>query len=288
MPHDDPANFEFTPDEMRAMGRDTLERVIAHIESLAVQPICSDLGTASTYRDMREPVPDAPSELGPLLDRLFDDWIPRSFTPSGPGYLAFIPGGGLFPAALADLIADTTNRFTGIWHAAPALVQLEANVLDWFRDWMGFPESTRGLLTTGGSMAPFNAILCARERLGPDIRRGVVCVSTEAHHSVRKAAKLAGIMLDRVRTVPVDDRAAIRVDALEEVVARDREAGMTPLLVASSAGTVKTGTIDPLTPSPTSVPARGCGTTSTARTARSFVSATPAGPVCTGSNGPIL
>jgi len=71
------------------------------------------------------------------------------FHDTRPGYLAYIPGGGLFPAALADLIADTTNRFTGIWHAAPALVQLEANVLDWFRTWMGFPPSTRGLLTTG-------------------------------------------------------------------------------------------------------------------------------------------
>ena len=243
----DPANLEFTPDEMRAMGRETLERAIAHIESLAAQPICGDLGSESTCRDMREPAPEAPSELEPLLDSLFDDWIPRSFTPSGPGYLAFIPGGGLFPAALADLIADTTNRFTGIWQAAPALVQLEANVLDWFRDWMGFPEGTRGLLTTGGSMATFNAVLCARERrLGPDIRRGVVYASTEAHHSVHKAARLAGVMPDRVRPVAVDGRLAMRVDALEEKVARDRESGLTPFLVVSSAGTVNTGTIDPL------------------------------------------
>ena len=247
MPHDDPANLEFTTDEMRAMGRDTLERAIAHIASLAAQPICGDIDAAPDCRDMREPSPEDPSELGPLLDNLFDDWIPRSFTPSGPGYLAFIPGGGLFPAALADLIADTTNRFTGIWQAAPALVQLEANVLDWFRSWMGFPEETRGLLTTGGSMATFNAVLCARERLlGPDIRRGVVYASSEAHHSIRKAAKLAGVMPDRVRTIPVDGRLAMRVDALEEAVARDLETGLTPFLVVSSAGTVNTGTIDPL------------------------------------------
>ena len=94
---------------------------------------------------------------------------------SGPGYLAFIPGGGVFPAALADLITNTTNRFTGIWQAAPALVQLEANALDWLREWMDFPPETRGLFTTGGSMATWNAILCARERhLGAEIRRGVL------------------------------------------------------------------------------------------------------------------
>src|SRR5439155_21962474 len=96
--------------------------------------------------------------------------VPRSFTTIGPGYLAYIPGGGLYTAALADFIANTTNRFTGIWMAAPALVQLEANALDWLRAWMDFPETARGLFTTGGSMATFNAIVCARERhLGPEI-----------------------------------------------------------------------------------------------------------------------
>ena len=138
--------------------------------------------------------------LEPLLDSLFRDWIPRSFTTIGPGYLAFIPGGGVYPAALADFIANTTNRFTGIWQAAPALVQLEANALDWLRDWMGFPPDARGLFTTGGSMATFNAIVCARERyLGAEIRRGVLYTSDQAHHSVLKSAKLAGVMPDRVR-----------------------------------------------------------------------------------------
>ena len=113
---------------------------------------------------MKEPAPEQGTTLGSLLDHVFQDCVPRSFTTIGPGYLAFVPGGGLYPAALADFIADTTNRFTGIWQAAPALVQLEANALDWLREWMGFPGSARGLFTTGGSMATFNAIVCARER----------------------------------------------------------------------------------------------------------------------------
>ena len=84
--------------------------------------------------------------------------------------------------------------------AAPALVQLESNALDWLRDWMGFPETTRGLFTTGGSMATFNALLCAREKhLGTAIREGVVYTSDQAHHCVLKSAKLAGILPDRVR-----------------------------------------------------------------------------------------
>jgi len=243
----DPANLELNPDEMRAMGHATLNRVIAHLASLPDQRICGDLQAEALCRSMRKPAPTFGTDLQSVLDSLFDEWIPRSFTPSGPGYMAYIPGGGLFPAALADFIADSTNRFTGIWQAAPALVQLEANVLDWFRDWMCFPPSTSGLLTTGGSMATFNAILCARERhLGPDIRAGVVYASTEAHHCVGKMAKLAGIMPDRFRLVPVDASFKLNVQRLTELIRSDREAGLRPFLVVSSAGTVNTGAVDPL------------------------------------------
>src|SRR5439155_17964584 len=173
--------------------------------------------------------------------------VPRSFTTIGPGYLAYIPGGGLFPAALADFISNTTNRFTGVWMAAPALVQLEANALDWLRAWMDFPETARGLFTTGGSMATFNAIVCARERyLGPDIRPGVLYASDQAHYSVIKAAKLAGIMPDRVRSIASDERYRLRIDALTDAVAADRRAGLKPFAVVSSAGTTTTGAVDPL------------------------------------------
>ena len=207
--------LEFSAAEMRAMAEEVVARSIEHIASAERQPSRGDVdadgalpGAARTGARSRAPA------LGPLLDHLFRDCIPRSFTTIGPGYLAYIPGGGLYPAALADFIADTTNRFTGIWQAAPVLVQLEANALDWLRDWMGFPETTRGLFTTGGSMATFNAILCARERqLGADIRRGVLYTSDQAHHSVLKSAKMAGVMPDRVRAIPADDRYRLRVDA---------------------------------------------------------------------------
>ena len=126
-------------------------------------------------------------------------------------------------------------------------MQLEANALDWLRDWMGFPPEARGLFTTGGSMATFNAIVCARERhLGAEIRRGVLYTSDQAHHSVLKSAKLAGVMPDRVRPIASDDRFRMRVDLLTEAIAADRRAGLTPFAVVSSAGTTNTGAVDPL------------------------------------------
>jgi aromatic-L-amino-acid decarboxylase len=244
----DPANLEFTPDEMRRMGVAAVHRLVAFLESLPSQPMRGDAGAEALCRALRDPTPPAAAaDFEAVLGRLFDEWIPRSFNCASPGYLAFIPGGGLYPAALADFIADGVNRFTGIWQAAPVLVQLEANVLDWFRDWMQFPPTARGLLTTGGSMANFNAIVCARERwLGPRIRDGVLYTSTQAHHSVMKSAKLAGILPDRVRSVGVDTDFRMNTAALQEAIDQDRASGLVPFIVVSSAGTTNTGAVDPL------------------------------------------
>ena len=243
----DLANLEFEPAVMREMADEVVRRAVEHIASLGQQPACGDVHAEALARSLREPVPEHPADLRSLIDPLFDEWIPRSFNAPGPGYLAYIPAGGLYPAALADFIANTTNRYTGVWRAAPVLLQLEANALDWLRDWMQFPSSARGLFTTGGSMANFNAILCARERyLGTDIRRGVMYTSTQVHHSVAKSAKLAGIFSDRVRSIGVDGDFRLRVDALDAAIACDRRDGLTPFLVVSSAGTTNTGAVDPL------------------------------------------
>lgn len=247
----DLASLELPEPAMRAMCEAATERVLRHLAAVGEQHARGDVvdreGIAALCRSMREGAPEDGAPLESLLDAYFDEWVPRSLTTNGPGYLAFVPGGGVFPAALADLVADTTNRYTGVWFASPVLVQLEANALDWLRDWMNFPATTRGLFTTGGSMATFNAIVCAREQhLGADIRKGVLYTSTQAHHSVKKSAKLAGIAADRVRSLPIDGSFRLRVDALERAVAEDRAAGLQPFLVVSSAGTTNTGAVDPL------------------------------------------
>ena len=240
-------DFEPALAELRAMADEVVARSIDHIASADRQPSRGDVDAADVCRGLREPAPERGTALGPLLDHLFSDCIPRSFTTIGPGYFAYVPGGGLYTAALADFISDTTNRFTGVWQAAPVLVQLEANALDWLREWMAFPRTARGVFTTGGSMATFNAILCARERhLGADIRGGVLYTSDQAHHSVLKAAKMAGIMPDRVRAIRSDGRFRLDVDALAAAIAADRRDGLRPFAVVSTAGTTNTGAVDPL------------------------------------------
>ena len=193
---------------------------------------------------------DRRQDIDALLEPLFDEWIPRSFTTPSPGYLAYIPGGGLYPAASPTSSAARPTATPVCGMAAPALVQLEANVLDWFRDWMGFPDTARGLLTTGGSMAAFNAILCARERhLGRDVRAGVLYTSTHAHHSIEKAARLAGIFEDRVRLHSRStDSSACASTRWPTPSARTGPRASVPFMVVSSAGTTNTGAVDPLEP----------------------------------------
>ena len=109
----------------------------------------------------------------------------------------------------------------------------------------------------------------AERHLGPDSRAGVLYGSTQMHHSMAKSARLAGIMPDRVRAVPVDEQFRMDVEALADLIAADRRAGLRPFCVASAAGTTNTGAVDRWTPSPTCAPAKGSGTTWTAPTGRS-------------------
>ncbi len=230
------------------MADQVVARCVDHITTLPEQPLYGVRDAESLCRSMREPAPAHGTPLNALLDDLFATYIPQSFNTPSPGYLAYIPGGGLYTAALADFIADTTNRYTGIWQAAPALVQLEANALDWLREWMGFPSTGSGVFTTGGSMATFNAVLCAREKyLGAEIRRGVMYTSDQAHHCVIKSAKLAGIMPDRVRSITADVQYHLPIDALRAAIAKDRRDGLVPFMVVSNAGTTNTGAVDSLT-----------------------------------------
>lgn len=233
--------------EMRSLVAQATERIIAHIESLPTQPAMNVEGATEYARTLIEPLPQRGESYESLLDFLFDEAIPRSFTAAGPGYLAYVPGGGLFHSAIADLIANAVNRYVGVCAAAPALVQLEANVVRWFCDIIGLPHGSGGVLTSGGSLANFTAIVTARKAMLPDdFLRGTLYCSNQIHHSFQKAANLAGFPYANIRELPVDAQFRIDVGALREAIARDRKEGWTPFLIAGSAGTTATGAVDEL------------------------------------------
>src|SRR5215207_4727767 len=185
--------LELTPEEMRRVVTETMEHLIAHVESLPQQPAVSLEGGMEAARSFVEPLPEHGQPYSTLLTLLFEQAIPKSFNTAGPGYLAYIPGGGLFHTAVADLITGAVNRYMGLWIAAPALAQIEATVIRWFCDLVGYPASARGILTTGGSLANFSAVVTARrEGLPENFLSGTLYVSNQTHHSIQKAALLAG------------------------------------------------------------------------------------------------
>jgi aromatic-L-amino-acid decarboxylase len=233
---------------MRRIVDEAMRRIVVHIESLPEQPAQNVDGAAEEARSLVEPLPERGEAYDTLLDQLFDRYIPRSFNAAGPGYLAYIPGGGLFHSAVADLIADAVNRYVGVCAAAPLLAQIEANVVRWFCEIVGLPRGSGGVLTPGGSLANFIAIVTARDAKAlDDFSRCTLYCSDQIHHSFQKAAHLAGFPYANVREIASDDRFRIKLDALEEQIARDRAAGFRPLLVAGSAGTTATGAVDDLT-----------------------------------------
>ncbi|NIP60543.1 MAG: aminotransferase class I/II-fold pyridoxal phosphate-dependent enzyme [Gemmatimonadetes bacterium] len=242
-----PSSLELSPERFRRIVEEATGRIVSHLEGLDAAPAVDLEGAEELARSLVEDLPSRGEPLEALLDRLFGEIVPKSFNTAGPGYLAYIPGGGILHAAVADLIADAVNRYVGIWPAAPGLVRLEANVVRWFCEMVGYGEGSGGFMTSGGSHANLSAITTARrDLLGDEFLRGTVYTSDQVHHSVTKAAVLAGLPARSVRKVPSDECFRIRTDVLEERVRADRDEGLDPFLVVGSAGTVNTGAVDDL------------------------------------------
>src|SRR5580704_16037637 len=248
------------PERMQELGQAALDWVTRFIEGLDRAPsdgrtmATPSTGTPSTatrspdaaLREalLAEPRED-PSEFGELL-ALFGAAAARAIETAGPAYLGYVPGGGLYVSALAEFLARSANRFTGLAATAPELAAMEHGVLRWLCRTFRLPETAGGLITTGGSMATLSAIVTARQdRLGEDFSAGTLYLSPRTHHSAAKAARIAGLPAAAVRVVPTTD---LRMDAAaaSQMIAADRQAGRRPFLLVANAGSTDTGTIDPL------------------------------------------
>jgi len=245
LPPDAPT-LDLSPEAMRAATDACTRWAMDHIASLSQQPSWDLEGAREVAATFREPPPEHAAPLEVLLHR-FAGAVAKSFNTAGPGYLAYIPGGGLYPAALADYLSLAVNRYVGVWNAAPALVAIESAAIEWLRTLVGYADGARGILTSGGSMSNLIGLVTARRnRLGDDFSRAVIYVSEETHHSMYKAAMLAGFPEHSLREIRVDAKRRMRADALEDAIRADRAAGLQPFFVVASAGTTNTGAIDPV------------------------------------------
>lgn len=241
-----PLSLEPTPDEMRALTAAAADALARFVERLPEAPSADLDGAAELAERLYA---ERPGERGvPLAEALatIEAAAAKAIDTAGPGYLAYIPGGGLFTAALGDLLAGGFNRYTGMSQMAPPMAAIEASVVAWLCEQFDLPAGARGVLTSGGSMANLSAVVAARTRLGEDFADGTVYVTDQAHHSVAKAARIAGFPERALRLVPRDAQLRMEPAALAELIAADRAAGLRPCLVVGSAGTTNTGAIDPL------------------------------------------
>lgn len=240
--------YPLEPDrvEMERIAGLVTDRTVGFVDSLSARPSSHDHVDEGLLRRISAAPPEQPGKLDEILDRL-DEATGCAVETAGGGYFGYIPGGGVFSSAVAELYARAVNRFGGMAGFAPALVALEQGVIRWLAAACGLPAACGGLLTTGGSVANLSAMVAARHAgLGEDITRGRLYVTAHTHHSVTKAASIAGLPAAAVRVVPSTSQLRMDVEEAASMIAADRAAGHRPFLLVGSAGTTDMGTIDPL------------------------------------------
>jgi len=231
---------------MRRAGYAAVDALAARMADPEAEPVLRRASPA----EMRERLGGAPPEQGAGLDavlaRVIEDVLPYQAGTNHPGYFAFIPYFTTWPAALAELIAAAINVSPWAWMESPAATQIELEVIDWFRGWLGMPESTAGLLVSGGSAANLTALLVAREAAGGPSEDSVVYVSDQGHSSLARTARAMGLRPHQIRVLPTDDRWRLQPETVIAAVGADRRAGRVPIALCASAGSTSTGAVDPL------------------------------------------
>ena len=180
-----------------------------------------------------------------MIERAAREILPLATRLDHPRSFAFVPSSPTWPGVLADFMAAGYNINACTWLVASGPSQLELVVIDWFRRWVGYPEGTGGLFTSGGAAATLDALVAARESAG-NPERPVVYMSNQSHSVIDRAAMIVGIRRDRIRRLPAGGRTGLDVDSLRDAVCKDRAAGLQPMAVCANAGTASTGAIDPL------------------------------------------
>jgi len=189
------------------------------------------------------------ADLTGLLETLDTAVINEGINAASGGQMGYIPGGGIYPSALGDFLADVTNRYSGVSFASPGAAKMEQQLVQWMTEVVGYPATSGGDLTSGGSIANLTAIVTARETMGVrarDVENSCVYMTADAHHCIDKSLRAAGLAECRKRLVPMDDHFRMDVSALEQQIEQDKASGLRPWLVTASAGTTDAGAVDPV------------------------------------------
>ena len=248
-----------TPDEFRRYGREVVDWIADYYERIESFPVLSQVQPG----DLRAALPDSPPEQGEDFGAMLKDVdeliLPGVTHWQSPNFFAYFPANSSAPAVLGDLLSSGLAVQGMLWSTSPACTELETHVMDWMADMLDLPEKFKssgsggGVIQDSASSATLCAMLAARERANnfESNERGcdgrlVAYTSTQAHSSIEKAAKIAGIGRSNVRLIDVDDNFAMRVNLLAQQIAADKEAGLIPFFVCGTVGTTSSSAIDPL------------------------------------------
>ncbi len=248
-----------SPDEFRAVGHELIEWCARYLESLddvAVQPAVEPGWVRAQLTPSPPSTPEAWSDVLADLDRVV---LPAVTHWQSPRFLAYFPGNSSPAAVLGELVGAVLGQQGMLWSTSPLTTELEQHMCDWLVELLGLPTAWRhdhgaggGVIQDAASTATFVAVAAAREdatggdpTLLPQLRG---YTSVDAHSSVEKAMRLAGLGADQLRLVEVDGARRLRPDALEVAVDEDRAAGLVPFLLTTTVGTTSFMAIDPVGP----------------------------------------
>jgi glutamate/tyrosine decarboxylase-like PLP-dependent enzyme len=239
--------LERSPEEYRAAFQRITDLSLALLSELRERPTFPEISGEQSLDRFQHPLPEQGLGQSALDD--LQAVIDASRLPN-PRFFGYVLGSGEPIAAAADMLASVLNQNVTAWRSGPAAAVIEKTVVGWLARALGCPKFA-GSLTGGGSSANLMALAMARESRLPAnekgmIARGTIYASEQVHMSIPKAVALLGIGRQQLRLVPCDSDHRIRLDRLRRALDDDRQAGLVPLAIIGSAGTVSTGSIDPL------------------------------------------
>ncbi len=242
-------------EEFRTNAHQVVDWMADYLANQEKYPVKPDISPG----DIRNQLPEhAPAE-GEDFQKIFKDFneiiIPGMTHWQHPGFFAYFPANNSEPSILAEMLTATMGAQCMLWLTSPAAEELEERVMEWLRDILGLPKEFTGVIQDSSSSATLVALLTARERKSAfEInRRGFtgneryrVYTSTQGHSSIDKDVKIAGIGIENLVKIEVDEVFAMRSDKLEEAIVRDIADGFIPLAVVSTFGTTSSTAVDPI------------------------------------------
>ena len=230
------------PEEMRRLGHKVVDLVVDRWLRKSDEPAIVTGEPAELMQALGGELPESPLDADESLALLTDIALAYQQHGDHPRYFARVPSPCSFAAVLGEWLGTGFNSISASWGGGSGTATVELVVIEWLRQMIGMPAGTEGVLLSGGSIANVTAFLVARSELG----RGVSYFCDQTHSSLYRDLVAMGYSETHMRKLPSNDRYCMSIESLEEAVAADKAAGLTPVMVVATAGTTNTGAVDPL------------------------------------------